>query len=211
MLQELRAGVDNADLRSTIHERLREFDDQSRVDRSEAESADSAWRIVQNLLAEELAELNAGLDPHARIGEKDRLALPDGTQAIEVTYRDQKFSITRSKDKRSLALIDPSAGRLPIEHVGSKLFLGGEPIGSGLLDAIARLIERATVGVSSRAGAVQRYMVLELRATSAARVETMLNLAGQNGFRFLESYACASPDRRVFLFERVQGSAAVAR
>ena len=109
MLQELRIDVDANDIRAAIRERLREYDDGGREARSIAECADNAWRVVQNLLAEELAELNEGLAVEAKITEKDRLALPDGGQAIDIVYRDHKFSIVRPKDKRHLALVDPTA------------------------------------------------------------------------------------------------------
>ena len=38
---------------------------------------------------------------------------------------------------------------------------------------------------------------------SADKVEAALNLADENGFRFVESYKTPAKDRRVFLFERV--------
>ena len=136
MLQELHSDLELVEARNDIRERLREYADVGTEARSPQERADDAWRLVQNVLAEELAALNAGLAQDAQILERDRLALPDGSQAIEVVYRDQKFSIARSKDRRHLALIDESAGRLPVEAVGSKLFIAGEPIGSAIVDAI---------------------------------------------------------------------------
>jgi hypothetical protein len=204
VLQELRIDVDVTDIRSAIRERLREYDDGGREARTIAESADNAWRVVQNLLAEELAELNDGLALEAKITEKDRLALPDGSQAIDIVYRDQKFSIVRPKDKRHLALVDPSAGHLPIENLGSKLFVAGEPIAAGLLRAINRLVERATAGVNSHPkNDDHHYMALELPAASAAKIEAALNLARENGYRFVESYRGQAKTRRVFLFERL--------
>lgn len=202
MLQELHADLNLADVRGSIRDRLREYCDAHRDARPAAERADCAWRIVQNVLAEELSELNAGLDAGAQILEKDRLALPDGSQAIDIVYHHHKFSIVRPKDRRQLALVDPCAGTLPIEHVGSKLFIAGEPIGPALLRAVARLVERATAGVNSQNCATGPYMTLELWAGSAAKVEAALNLAHQNGYRFMESYACSTPQRRVFVFER---------
>jgi hypothetical protein len=156
-----------------------------------------------DLLAEELAELNAGLASPAKITEKDRLALPDGSQAIDIVYRDHKFSIIRPKDKRYLSLLDPSAGSLPIENLGSKLFVAGEPIAAGLLRAINRLVERATAGVNSHPKSDGHYMALELPAASAAKIEAALNLARDNGYRFVESYRGSSKTRRVFVFERL--------
>ena len=137
MLQEFRPELLLDRLRSDIRDRLHEYADEATG--SEVERADSAWRIVQNVLAEELFELNSGLPPDAQVHEKDRLALPDGSQAIDVIYRGHKFSIVRPKDRRSLYLVDSSAGRLPIERVGCKLFIAGEPIASALLASIARL------------------------------------------------------------------------
>lgn len=203
MLQELRVDVDVTDIRSAIRERLREYDDGGREAQANPERADNAWRVVQNLLAEELAELNVGLAADAKITEKDRLALPDGSQAIDILYRDHKFSIVRPKDKRHLSLVDPSAGSMPIENLGSKLFVAGEPIAAGLLRAINRLVERATAGVNSNPQNDQKYMAMELPATSAAKIEAALNLARDNGYRFVESYRGQSKARRVFLFERV--------
>lgn len=203
MLQELRVDVDVTEVRSAIRERLREYDDGGREARSNAERADIAWRVVQNLLAEELAQLNEGLASDARITEKDRLALPDGSQAIDIVYRDHKFSIVRPKDKRHLCLVDPSAGSLPIENLGSKLFVAGEPIAAGLLRAINRLVERATAGVNSHPKNEHQYMALELPAASSAKIEAALNLARDNGYRFVESYRGQSKMRRVFLFERL--------
>lgn len=203
MLQELRVDVDVNDIRSAIRERLREYDDGGREARTNTERTDSAWRIVQNLLAEELAQLNMDLAPDAKITEKDRLALPDGSQSIDIVYRDQKFSIVRPKDRRNLALLDPSAGSLPIENLGSKLFVAGEPIAAGLLRAINRLVERATAGVNSHPKSDQRYMALELPASSAAKVEAALNLARDNGYRFVESYRGQNKARRIFVFERL--------
>lgn len=203
MLQELRVDVDVSDIRSAIRERLREYEDGGREARSIAERADNAWRVVQNLLAEELAQLNEGLASDAKITEKDRLALPDGSQAIDVVYRDQKISIVRPKDKRNLSLVDPSAGNLPIENLGSKLFVAGEPIAAGLLRAINRLVERATAGVNSHPKNGQTYMAMELPCTSAAKIEAALNLARDNGYRFIESYRGPSKARRVFVFERL--------
>jgi hypothetical protein len=203
VLQELRIDVDVSDYRSTIRERLREYDDADREERSSAERMDSAWRVVQNLLAEELTELNEGLSPASRITEKDRLALPDGGQAIDVIYRGQRFSIMRPKDRRRISLVDQAAGSLPIENLGSKLFIAGEPIAAGLLHAINRLVERATAGVNSTPKEEQRYMAFELPATNAGKIEAALNLARENGYRFLESYRAQSRNRRVFLFERM--------
>ena len=202
MLQELRAELSLSDTRQSIRDRMREFSDDGAQTRSPRESADYAWRIVQNVLAEELSELNSGLSDDAQLHEQDRLALPDGSQAIDVSYRDLKFSIVRSKDRRELALIDPSAGRLPIERIGSKLFIAGEPVSSALIAAIGRLIERATAGVQSSPHNAPRYMTLEIFTSSAAKVEAALNLAHENGFRFVESYKSRSPLKRVFLFER---------
>lgn len=203
MLQELQADLHVADVRSSIRERLREYSDTGHDRRSEIERTDSAWRIVQNLLAEELAELNAGLEPDAQITEKDRLALPDGSQAIDVTYRGEKFSIVRPKDRRRLSLVDPISGTLPIEHVGSKIFIAGDPIAAALPRAIARLVERATAGVNSRGNAERAYMTLELPATNAAKVESALNLARDNGYRLVESFRGSTRERRVFVFERM--------
>lgn len=204
MLQELRADLDDAHLRIAIRERLREYGEGSLAGRSAVDRADCAWRVVQNVLAEELAELNAGLDAEDQIKERDRLALPDGGQAIDLVYRGYQISIVRSKDRRSLALIDASAGRLPIEHVGSKLFIAGEPIARALLVALVRLIERATAGVFSQSSAQRHYMAMELPTFNAAKVEAALNLAVENGFRFVESYAGTARDRRVFLFKRAE-------
>lgn len=201
VLKELQSDLDIVATRNEIRERLREYSDLGIEGRSRAERADDAWRLVQNVLAEELAELNRGLNISAQISERDRLALPDGSQAIEVAYREQKFSIARSKDRLSLALIDGSAGRLPVEAVGSKLFIAGEPIGSALVAAIGRLVRRATAGIKpSRERS--RYMALELSTDCASKVEAALNLADENGFRFVESYRTRTPDRRVFLFKR---------
>jgi len=202
VLQELRSDLDLIELRNDIRQRLREFADVGQEPRSPQERADDAWRLVQNVLAEELAELNAGLEGDAQILERDRLALPDGSQAIEVSYRDQKFSIARSKDRRQLALIDDYAGRLPVEAVGSKLFIAGEPIGSAIVDAIGRLVRRATSGIRHRGASQGKYMALELSTQCAIKVEAALNLADENGFRFVESYRTKVPDRRVFLFKR---------
>ncbi len=202
MLQELRADLNLADTRSEIRERLREYADVGAEARTPAERADDAWRVVQNVLAEEIAELNRGLDGTAQVLERDRLALPDGGQAIDVAYRDQKFSIARSKDRRKIALIDEYAGRLPVEAVGSKLFIAGEPIGAAIVAAIRRLVERATAGIGCSNNA-RRYMALELSTCSATRIEAALNLADENGFRFVESYKTPAVDRRVVLFERV--------
>ena len=203
MLQELRVDLDANDIRASIRERLREYGDGEREARSNPERVDCAWRVVQNLLAEELAQLNDGLASEAKITEKDRLALPDGSQAIDIVYREQKFSIVRPKDRRHLALVDPSAGNLPIENLGSKLFVAGEPIAAGLLRAINRLVERATAGVNSHPKNDQRYMAMELPSTSAAKIEAALNLARDNGYRFLESYRGQNKARRVFVFERL--------
>lgn len=203
MLQELRAELSLSDMRQVIRDRMREFSDDGEKTRSPRESADFAWRIVQNVLAEELAELNEGLAVDAQLTETDRLALPDGSQAIDVGYRNLKFSIVRSKDRRTLALIDPSAGRLPIERVGSKLFIAGEPVASALIAAIERLIQRATAGVQSEPAGKPQYMTLEIFTSSAAKVEAALNLEHENGFRFVESYKSKSPLKRVFLFERI--------
>jgi hypothetical protein len=200
VLKELQSDLDLVETRNEIRERLREYADIGFEGRSRGERADDAWRLVQNVLAEEIAELNRGLDASAQILERDRLALPDGSQAIEVVYRDQKFSIQRSKDKLSLALVDASAGRLPVESVGCKLFIAGEPIGSAIVAAISRLVHRATAGIKPREKS--RYMALELPTHCAAKVEATLNLANENGFRFVESYRTRSPDRRVFLFKR---------
>ncbi|HXW77126.1 MAG TPA: hypothetical protein VEJ20_06935 [Candidatus Eremiobacteraceae bacterium] len=200
MLQELRTDLAIDDMRGRIRERLREYADVATG--SPVERTDSAWRIVQNVLAEELLELNASLGGDAQVQEKDRLALPDGSQAIDVVYRGHKFSIMRPKDRRSLYLLDPSAGRLPIERVGPKLFIAGEPIAAALLASIARLVERATAGVNSDPGLEPRYMALEMLSSNAAKVEAALNLATENGFRFVESYRTPNPHRRVFVFER---------
>jgi hypothetical protein len=203
VLQELRLDVDVKDIRSAIRERLREYDDAGREEQPNGERADNAWRVVQNLLAEELAQLNEGLATDAKITEKDRLALPDGSQAIDISYRDHKFSIVRPKDRRHLCLVDPSAGSLPIENLGSKLFVAGEPIAAGLLRAINRLVERATAGVNSHPKSTQQYMALELPATSSAKIEAALNLARDNGYRFVESYRGPNKARRIFVFERL--------
>ena len=202
MLQELHSDLELVETRNEIRERLREYADMGLEPRSPQERADDAWRLVQNVLAEEIAGLNAGLEGEAQILERDRLALPDGSQAIEIAYRDQKFSIARSKDRRQLALIDESAGRLPVEAVGSKLFIAGQPIGSAIVDAIDRLVRRATSGIRHSAGKGGRYMALELSTRCATKVEAALNLADDNGFRFVESYRTKIPDRRVFLFKR---------
>jgi hypothetical protein len=199
VLQELRSDLVIEDFRTGIRDRLREYSDAATG--SLVERTDSAWRIVQNVLAEELAELNANLPVDAQVLEKDRLALPDGSQAIDVVYRGHKFTIMRPKDRRSLYLIDPSAGRLPIERVGPKLFIAGEPIAAALLASIARLVERATAGVNSDPGVEPRYLALEMLSTNAAKVEAALNLATENGFRFVESYRTPNPHRRVFVFE----------
>src|ERR1700737_4286361 len=167
---------------------MREYGDIGAEPRTPQERADDAWRLVQNVLAEEIGELNSGLDGQARIPDRDRLALPDGSQAIEIVYRDQKFSIARSKDRRQLTLVDESAGRLPVEPVGSKLFIAGEPIGAAIVDAIGRLVRRATSGIRNAAGTTGRYVALELSTRCATKVEAALNLAHQNGFRFVESY-----------------------
>lgn len=203
MLQELQTDLNVVDIRSSIRERLREYSDTSQDMRTEMERTDSAWRIVQNLLAEELAELNAGLEADAQITEKDRLALPDGGQAIDVIYRNHKFSVVRPKDRRHLSLVDPVVGTLPIEHVGPKLFIAGDPIAAALPRAIARLVERATAGVDTRTAARNTYMTLELPSANAAKVECALNLARENGYRFVESFRGSHGDRRVFVFERI--------
>ena len=200
MLQEFRPDAIIDRLRSDVRDRLREYADEATG--TEVERTDSAWRIVQNVLAEELFELNAGLPIDAQVREKDRLAMPDGSQVIDVDYRGHKFSIVRPKDRRSLYLVDQSAGRLPIERVGSKLFIAGEPIASALLASIARLAERATAGVNSDPGLEPRYLALEMLSSNAAKVEAALNLATENGFRFVESYRTPDPHRRVFVFER---------
>jgi hypothetical protein len=202
VLQELRADLGINDLRSGIRDRLREYAEDATG--SQVERIDSAWRIVQNVLAEELLELNSGLPSDSQVLEKDRLALPDGSQAIDVIYRSHKFSIIRPKDRRSLVLVDPSAGRLPIERVGCKLFIAGEPIASAILASIARLVERATAGVNSDPGLEPHYMAMEMLSSNAAKVEAALNLATENGFRFVESYRTPDPHRRVFVFERPQ-------
>ncbi|HXW52291.1 MAG TPA: hypothetical protein VEJ41_09900 [Candidatus Acidoferrales bacterium] len=201
MLKELHSDLDLVETRNEIRARLREYSDTGAEGRSRAERADDAWRLVQNVLAEEIASLNANLDPRAQILERDRLALPDGSQSIEVVYHDQKFSIQRSKDRLSLALVDASAGRLPVEAVGSKLFIAGEPIGSAILAAIGRLVERATAGIKPSRDK-NRYMALEISTECASKVEAALNLADENGFRFVESYRTRTPERRVFLFKR---------
>ena len=201
MLQEFRPEAIIDRLRSDVRDRLREYADEATG--TEVERTDSAWRIVQNVLAEELYELNAGLPTDAQVQEKDRLAMPDGSQVIDVIYRGHKFSIVRPKDRRSLYLVDPSAGRLPIERVGSKLFIAGEPIASALLASIARLAERATAGVNSDPGVEPRYLALEMLSSNAAKVEAALNLAKENGFQFVESYRTPDPHRRVFVFERM--------
>jgi hypothetical protein len=202
VLQELQTDLDLVESRNEIRERMREYADMGSEPRTPQERADDAWRLVQNVLAEEIAGLNHGLDAQAKILERDRLALPDGSQAIEVVYRDQKFSIARSKDRQQLALIDQSAGRLPVEAVGSKLFIAGEPIGAAIVEAIGRLVRRATSGIRNAAGKTGRYMALELSTRCATKVEAALNLADDNGFRFVESYKTKTPDRRVFLFKR---------
>jgi hypothetical protein len=202
VLQELQSDLNLVETRNEVRERMREYADLGTEARSPVERADDAWRLVQNVLAEEIAELNVGLDGSAQILERDRLALPDGSQAIEIAYRDQKFSIARSKNHLQLALIDESAGRLPVETLGSKLFIAGEPIGSAIVAAIARLVRRATAGIKHSAGKSGRYMALELSTSCAPKVEAALNLADDNGFRFVESYRTRTPDRRVFLFER---------
>ena len=204
MLQELKADLHVADIRGSIRERLREYSDTSHEKRSESELADSAWRVIQNLLAEELAQLNAGLETGAQILEKDRLALPDGSQAIDIGYRGQKFSVVRPKDRRRLSLIDPIFGTLPIEHVGSKIFIAGEPIATALAHAIARLVERATAGVDSHCRAPAAYVTLEFPAGNAVKVESALNLARENGYRFVESFEGSTRERRVFVFERCE-------
>jgi hypothetical protein len=204
VLQELRIDLDANDIRASIRERLREYDDGEREARSNTERADNAWRVVQNLLAEEIAQLNDGLATDAKITEKDRLALPDGSQAIDIVYREHKFSIVRPKDRRHLSLVDPSAGSMPIENLGSKLFVAGEPIAAGLLRAINRLVERATAGVNSHPNGDPHYMAMELPSSSATKIEAALNLARDNGYRFVESYRGQSKARRVFLFERLQ-------
>ena len=202
VLQELRSDLGIAGARNEIRERMREYADMDFEPRTPQERADDAWRLVQNVLAEEIAELNAGLPNAAQIHERDRLALPDGGQAIEVVYRDRKFCIARSKDRRHLTLVDESAGRLPVEAVGSRLFIAGEPVGAAIVDAIGRLVRRATAGIRNPAGKSGRYMALELSTTCATKVEAALNLADDNGFRFVESYRAKTLDRRVFLFER---------
>lgn len=201
MLKDLQSDIEIVETRNEIRARLREYADMGVEGRSRSERADDAWRLVQNVLAEEIVELNRGLDSGAQILERDRLALPDGSQAIEIVYRDQKFSIQRSKDRLSLALIDGSAGRLPVEAVGSKLFIAGEPVGSAILAAIGRLVRRATSGVRA-SREKSRYMALELPTQCASKVEAALNLADENGFRFVESYQTRTPERRVFLFKR---------
>lgn len=201
VLKELQSDLGIVESRNEIRARLREFSDVGVESRSRAERANDAWRLVQNVLAEEIAELNRGLDTGSQILERDRLALPDGSQAIEIVYRDQKFSIQRSKDRLSLALIDQSAGRLPLEAVGSKLFIAGEPIGSAIVAAIGRLVLRATAGIKA-SREKSRYMAFELSTHCASSVEAALNLADENGFRFMESYRTRTPERRVFLFKR---------
>ncbi len=201
MLKELQSDLDAVETRNEIRARMREYADVGVEGRSRAERADDAWRLVQNVLAEEIGELNRGLASSAQILEHDRLALPDGSQAIEIVYRDQKFSFQRSKDRLSLALVDQSAGRLPVETVGSKLFIAGEPIGSAIVAAIGRVVHRATAGIKA-SREKNRYMALELSTQWASKVEAALNLADENGFRFVESYRTRTPDRRVFLFRR---------
>lgn len=201
MLKELQVDLELEQTRNEIRERLREYADVGAEGRSRAERADDAWRLVQNVLAEEIVELNRGLDADAQILERDRLALPDGSQAIEVCYRDQTFSIERSKDRLSLTLVDRSIGRLPVEALGSKLFIAGEPVGSAIVAAIGRLVRRATAGIKP-SKEKNRYMALELSTHCASKVEGALNLADENGFRFVESYRTRMPDRRVFLFKR---------
>jgi hypothetical protein len=204
VLQELQSDLQIVETRNEIRERMREYADIGAEPRTPQDRADDAWRLVQNVLAEEIAELNVGLDGQAQILERDRLALPDGSQAIEIVYRDQKFSIARSKDRRQLTLVDESAGRLPVEAVGSRLFIAGEPIGAAIVEAIGRLVRRATSGI--RNGTNGRYMALELSTRCASKVEAALNLAYSNGFRFVESYRTKTPDRRVFLFKRANVS-----
>ncbi len=200
VLKELQGDLDVVETRNEVRARMREYADGGVEGRSRAERADDAWRLVQNVLAEEIIELNRGLDTSAQILEHDRLAQPDGSQTIEIVYRDQKFSFQRSKDRLSIVLIDQSAGRLPVETVGTKLFIAGEPIGSAIVAAIGRLVHRATAGI--KASRVNRYMALELSTLWASKVEAALNLADENGFRFVESYRTRKPDRRVFLFKR---------
>ena len=202
MLEELRTDLSIADVRAELRERLREYGDVEQERRAPYERADDAWRIVQNVLAEELAVLNAGLPSDAQLREKDRLALQDGSQAIDVIYRGAQFSIVRPRDRLNLALIDPVAGRLPIVQLGSKLFIAGEPIAAALLQAVGRLVQHATTGVGPTASK-PRYMTLELLASNGARVEAALNLAFESGFRFVESYEGSGRHRRVFVFERV--------
>src|SRR5579864_3616564 len=204
VLQELRTDLNLADARGEIRERLREYADAGAEPRTPLERTDDAWRVVQNVLAEEIAELNRGLDGDSQILERDRLALPDGSQAIEVVYRDQKFSIARSKDRRQLTLVDESAGRLPVEAVGSRLFIAGDPLGGAIVEAIGRLVRRATSGIRNSSNG--RYMALELSTRCASKVEAALNLAYTNGFRFVESYRTRTLDRRVFLFKRANVS-----
>lgn len=206
VLKELQSDLNGVQTRNEIRERMREYSDAGGEARSRAERTNDAWRVVQNVLAEEIAELNRGLESSAQITERDRLALPDGGQAIEVAYREQKFSIARSKDRLSLALIDEYAGRLPVESVGSKLFIAGEPIGCAILAAIGRLVRRATSGIKSSRDK-GRYMALELSTGCASKVEAALNLADDNGFRFVESYRTPAVDRRVFLFKRKRSAA----
>jgi hypothetical protein len=204
VLTELQADLDLVATRNEIRERLREYAGPSADHRSRVERVDDAWRLVQNVLAEEIGELNRGLDAGSQILERDRLALPDGSQAIEVTYRDQTFTVARTKDRHTLVLEDALAGRLPVESVGSKLFIGGEPVGQAILAAIGRLVQRATSGIRP-SREPSRYMALELSTHCATSVEAALNLADENGFRFVESYRTRTPERRVFLFKRKDG------
>ena len=87
--------------------------------------------------------------------------------------------------------------------MGCKLFIAGEPIASALLASIARLAERATAGVNIDPSIDQRYMALGMLSSNAAKVEAALNLATENGFRFVESYRTPDAHRRVFVFERI--------
>lgn len=203
VLQELQGHLKLSDDRSEIRERMREYADMGSEPREPVERADDAWRVVQNVLAEEIAALNHGFGEAAQIRERDRLALPNGGQAIDIVYRDQKFCFERSKDRIRLTLIDESAGRLPVEAVGAKLFIAGEPISVAIVSAIRRIVERATSGIKSTEGCGPCYMALELPTGSAPKVEAALNLAHENGFRFVESYRTQSHERRVFLFERL--------
>src|ERR1700730_987508 len=67
VLQELQSDLDIASTRNQIRERMREYADTGAEPRTPQERADDAWRLVQNVLAEEIGELNSGLDGQAQI------------------------------------------------------------------------------------------------------------------------------------------------